>query len=188
MRTMHDDIAEILIHESTILARLDGIAREITRDFRGRSFTVVGILNGSCIFLGDLLRRIPLPLKIECLSVASYHGGTKSSGEVSFLQSRLPDVKDRDVLLVDDILDTGRTLAAVRDRLINVCGALSVRTCVLLRKDIPREIDITADYVAFDIPDAFVVGYGLDFMGHYRNLPYIGILAPHAASRKDIAD
>ena len=185
---MHEDIAEILIHESTILARLDGIAREITRDFRGRGFTVVGILNGSCIFLGDLLRRIPLPLKIECLSVASYHGGTKSSGEVSFLQSRMPDVKDRDVLLVDDILDTGRTLAAVRHRLITGCGALSVRSCVLLRKDIPREIDVAADYVAFDIPDAFVVGYGLDYMGHYRNLPYVGILAPHATSTKDTAD
>jgi hypoxanthine phosphoribosyltransferase len=178
MPSMHEDIAEILYHETTILARLDDIAREITRDFRGSELTVVGILNGSCIFLGDLLRRIPLPLKVECLSVASYHGGMKSSGEVSFLQSRLPDVRNRDVLLVDDILDTGRTLSAVRERLLAECGARSVRTCVLLRKNIPRPIEVAADYVAFDIPDAFVVGYGLDYMGHYRNLPYVGVLTP----------
>jgi hypoxanthine phosphoribosyltransferase len=181
---MTDDIQKVLFHESTILARLDELADRIVRDYRGKDVTVVGILNGSCLFLGDLLRRIPLPLKVDCLSVASYHGGTKSSGTVAFRQSDLPDVAGRHVLLVDDILDTGRTLAAVKGRFEAEGAAKDVRSCVLLKKDIPREEFLTSDYVGFEIPNEFVVGYGLDYMGHYRNLPYIGVLNEAAIARK----
>lgn len=178
------DIGKVLFHESTILARLDEIAAEITKDYRGREITVVGILNGSCLFLGDLLRRIPLPLKVDCLAVASYHGGTKSSGTVSFRQHELPDVAGRHVLIVDDILDTGRTLAAVKRTFMETGSAESVRSCVLLDKNVPREEDVSSDYVGFTIPNEFVVGYGLDYMGHYRNLPFIGVLTDEAIARK----
>lgn len=181
---MIDDIQKVLFHESTILARLDEIAGRIVEDYRGKDVTVVGILNGSCLFLGDLLRRIPLPLKVDCLSVASYHGGTKSTGTVVFRQGDLPDVAGRHVLLVDDILDTGRTLAAVKRRFEEDGSVADVRTCVLLRKDVPREEAISSDYIGFDIPNEFVVGYGLDYMGHYRNLPFIGVLNEEAIARK----
>ncbi|MCX7868722.1 MAG: hypoxanthine phosphoribosyltransferase, partial [Terrimicrobiaceae bacterium] len=166
---MQDDIAKVLLTERQILTRLDEVAEGITRDFRGRPMTVVGILNGSCLFLGDLLRRIPLPLTVDCVSVASYHGGMSSSGRVELVQKSLPAVRGRSVLLVDDILDTGRTLAAVRALLAEEAGAAEIRCCVLLRKAVERAVAIEADYVAFEIPNEFVVGYGLDYMGHYRN-------------------
>lgn len=180
---MQDDIAKILLTESQILSRLDHLAQKITGDFRGKEMTVVGILNGSCLFLGDLLRRIPLPLTVDCVSVASYHGGTVSSGRVEFMQKSLPAVRERSVLLVDDILDTGRTLAMVRQLLLEEAGAAEVRSCVLLKKCVERAVAIEADYAGFEIPNEFVVGYGLDYMGHYRNLPYIGVLKPEAISR-----
>jgi len=181
---MIDDIAKILFHESTILSRLDELAHEITTDYRGKEFTIVAILNGSCLFLGDLLRRIPLPLQVDCLSVASYHGGTKTSGTVTFRQSDLPDIHGRHVLLVDDILDSGNTLDAVRRRFASEGGALSTRSCVLLRKAIEREKEVDADYVGFDIGGEFVVGYGLDYLEKYRNLPFIGVLTEEAIGRK----
>jgi len=181
------DIEKVLFHESTILARLDEIACEVTKDYRGKDLTVVAILNGSCLFLGDLLRRIPIPLKVDCISVASYHGATKSSGVVTLKQKEVPDVKGRHVLLVDDILDTGRTLAAVRQMLVAGAGAADVSCCVLLRKDIPREEPVDSRYVGFDIPNEFVVGYGLDYMGHYRNLPFIGVLSEEAISRQQVS-
>ena len=180
---MQDDIAKILLSESRILARLDELGEQITRDFRGKPMTVVAILNGSCLFLGDLLRRIPLPLTVECISVASYHGGTSSSGKVELMQKSLPAVAGRNVLLVDDILDTGRTLSMVRALLAEFAGADEVRTCVLLRKRVERAVAIEADYAAFEIPNEFVVGYGLDYLGHYRNLPFIGVLKPEVIER-----
>ncbi len=180
---MGKDIGRILYHESTILARLDELAATITTDYSERPLTVVGILNGSCLFLGDLLRRIPLPLQVDCLSVASYHGGTRSTGTVTFRQTSLPEVAGRDVLVVDDILDTGRTLAAVCGKLLQECRAARVRSCVLLDKDVPRAEPIEPDYLGFKIANAFVVGYGLDYMGHYRNLPFIGVLTPEAIAR-----
>jgi hypoxanthine phosphoribosyltransferase len=121
-----------------------------------------------------LLRRIPLPLKLDCLSVASYHGKTETSGKVIFKQV-VPDVEQRDILILDDILDSGRTLAAVREKL-QMANPRSIRVCVLLRKKKLRERPANADYVGFEIEDEFVVGYGLDFMERYRNLPCIGVL------------
>ena len=172
---MQDDLARTLFDEATILARLDQIAAEISADYRDRELTVIAILNGSLIFMADLLRRIPLPLKLDCLSVASYHGGLQTSGEVIFRQVALPDIEGRDVLLLDDILDSGNTLAAIREKL-STAGPRSVRVCVLLQKKKVRQRPVDADYVGFDIEDEFVVGYGLDYMERYRNLPCIGVL------------
>ncbi|CAA9223636.1 MAG: Hypoxanthine-guanine phosphoribosyltransferase [uncultured Chthoniobacterales bacterium] len=172
---MQDDLERTLFDEATILARLDGIAAQISADYRDRELTVIAILNGSLIFMADLLRRIPLPLKLDCLSVASYHGGLQTSGEVIFRQVALPDIEGRDVLLLDDILDSGNTLAAIREKL-STAGPRSVRVCVLLQKKKVRQRPVDADYVGFEIEDEFVVGYGLDYMERYRNLPCIGVL------------
>src|SRR6476646_4833518 len=114
---MQGDLDRILFHETTILSRLDQLAAEISRDYRERELTVIAVLNGSLMFMADLLRRIPLPLKLDCLSVASYHGGTESSGTVTFNQNSLPDIDGRHVLILDDILDSGRTLHAVCEKL-----------------------------------------------------------------------
>ena len=173
---MRDDVERILFHEQTILSRLDVIAAEITEDYRGKELTIIAVLNGSLIFTADLLRRIPLPLKLDCLSVASYHGATHSSGVVTFDQFALPEIADRHVLIVDDILDTGRTLHAICRKLRAEARPSSVRICVLLRKLKPRDEELEADYVGFEIGDEFVIGYGLDYQERYRNLPFIGVL------------
>ena len=125
--------------------------------------------------MADLLRRIPLPLRLDCLSVASYHGKRQTSGEVIFKQIALPDVIDRDILILDDILDSGHTLAAIRNKL-DTAKPRSIRICVLVSKKKQRARQVKVDYVGFEIEDEFVVGYGLDFMEGYRNLPYIGVL------------
>ena len=164
-----------------IYARLDVLARQITEDYRGREITVLAVLNGSIIFMADLLRRIPLPLRIESLNVSSYHGATKSAGIVTFHQD-LPNLRGQHVLVMDDILDTGRTLHAIRQRIIEEMEPTSLRICVLLQKRRERAEEVVADYVGFEIDDEFVVGYGLDYQGHYRNLPYIGILNEAALS------
>jgi hypoxanthine phosphoribosyltransferase len=172
---MQDDLDRILFRETTILRRLDQLAAQISKDYRERELTVIAVLNGSLIFMADLLRRIPLPLKLDCLSVASYHGKAQTSGEVIFKQIALPDVMDRHILILDDILDSGHTLAAIRDKL-QTAKPRSIRVCVLLSKKKRRARHVDADYVGFEIEDEFVVGYGLDFMERYRNLPYIGVL------------
>jgi len=177
---LRKDLTKILFDETAIAARMDALVESIDRDHAGRDIVVIGILTGSCIFLGDILRRLTLPLTVECLSVSSYHG-MQSSGMVTFRQSVMPDVAGRHVLLVDDILDTGRTLKAVGAK-IRELGAVDVKSCVFLRKQIERQ-DVDADYVGFDIGDEFVVGYGLDYMGYYRNLPYVGVLSSEAVSR-----
>jgi hypoxanthine phosphoribosyltransferase len=172
---MQEDLERILFHETTILSRLDQLAAQISQADRVRELTVVAVLNGSLMFMADLLRRIPLPLKLDCLSVASYHGRAKTSGEVVFKQIALPDVMDRHVLILDDILDSGHTLAAIREKLESG-KPKSIGVCVLLSKKKDRARPVDADYVGFEIEDEFVVGYGLDFMERYRNLPYIGVL------------
>ena len=176
---MQDDLDRVLFHEATILSRLDQIAEQITKDYASKELTVIAVLNGSLVFMADLMRRIQLPLRLDCLSVASYHGRAQTSGEVIFKQIALPDVQDRHILILDDILDSGHTLAAIREKL-EPLQARSIRICVLLSKKKPRARPVHADYIGFEIEDEFVVGYGLDFMERYRNLPYIGVL------RKDL--
>jgi len=176
---MQDDLERILFHETAILSRLDQLAAEISHEYRGGELTVIAVLSGSLMFMADLLRRIPLPLKLDFVSVASYYGDAQTSGEIVFKQTALPDVKDRHILILDDILDSGHTLATIREKL-EMAGPRSIRICVLLSKKKPRARPVDADYVGFEIEDEFVVGYGLDFMEKYRNLPFIGVL------RKDL--
>jgi hypoxanthine phosphoribosyltransferase len=173
---MDEDIERILFHTATIQARTDELAARITEDYRGKELTVVAVLTGALMFTADLLRRIPLPLKLDCLSVASYHGGTETSGQVKIDQLSMPDIAGRHVLIVDDILDSGLTLDAITNRFHAECGPLSVRICVLLSKRKRRRKDIAAQYVGFEIEDEFVVGYGLDYQERYRNLPFVGVL------------
>jgi len=172
---VQDDLERVLFDEPTILRRLDEIAAQISNDYRDRELTVIAVLNGSIVFMADLMRRIPLPLRLDCLSVASYHGKAQTSGEVIFKQLALPDVTDRDILIVDDILDSGHTLAAVCEKL-ETAKPRSVQVCVWLSKKKQRARCVDTDYVGFEIEDEFVVGYGLDFRERYRNLPYIGVL------------
>jgi hypoxanthine phosphoribosyltransferase len=179
---MQADLERVLFDEPTILRRLDEIATQISEDYRDRELTVIAILNGSLMFMADVLRRIPLPLKLDCLSVASYHGKAQTSGEVIFKQIALPDVMNRHVLLLDDILDSGGTLSAIREKL-QTAKPRSIRICVLLQKKKARQQPVDADYVGFEIEDEFVVGYGLDFMERYRNLPCIGVLRKELIAR-----
>lgn len=179
---MIEDISEVLFDEASILHRLDSLARTITADYEGKDLTVVALLNGSVIFMADLLRRIPLPLQVDCFAVSSYHG-VQSKGAVTFRQTAVADLANRHVLILDDILDTGTTLRAVTEHFRQNPSILSVKSCVLLRKQITQPRKAEADFVAFDIPDAFVVGYGLDYNERYRNLPLVGVLSPEAIAR-----
>ena len=172
---MQGDIERVLFDGSAIHKRLDEIATQITADYSDRELVVIAILTGTLMFMSDLLRRIPLPLRLNCLSVASYHGKTQTSGEVFFKEFSVPDVTGQDVLILDDILDTGQTLEAVRKKL-ETSRPRSIRACVLLSKRKQRARKVDVDYIGFEIDDEFVVGYGLDFMERYRNLPYIGVL------------
>ena len=176
---MKDDIERVLVAEELIERRLDSMASEIENDFPAGPIVVIILLKGALVFAADLLRRIPRELSIECLNVASYHG-LESCGTVDFLDRHFPEVKGKHILLLDDILDTGRTLAAVAKRLTEE-GAAAVHTGVLLAKDKERAEEVEADYVGFRIGDEFVVGYGLDYKGKYRNLPYVGVLKLSAA-------
>ncbi|HEX7194752.1 MAG TPA: hypoxanthine phosphoribosyltransferase [Chthoniobacterales bacterium] len=173
---MRSHLKRVLFREEEIAARLDQLAAEITEDYRGKELSVLAVLNGSLIFMADLLRRIPLPLRLDCLRVKSYHGGTVSTGRVEFDHSALPDIDGRHVLLLDDILDSGHTLAAIIETIRISTHPLSIKSCVLLRKLKERSRPIEVDYVGFDIEDEFVVGYGLDYREQYRNLPLIGVL------------
>jgi hypoxanthine phosphoribosyltransferase len=168
---------EPLITELEIKVRLGQMVLDLARDLRGQELTVIGILRGSFMFTADLVRLLYIndihPL-IDFIFVTSY-AGTESSGQMRLLRDMSLDVKDRWVLIVDDILDTGRTLEYARDY-VRERGAAHIHTCVLLDKPSRRQADIQADYVGFSIEDVFVVGYGLDYNGKYRDLPYLGVL------------
>src|SRR5882724_3455554 len=155
---MQGDIERVIFDEPAIQKRLDEMAAQITADYSDHELTVIALLTGSLMFMSDLLRRIPLPLKLDCLSVVSYHGKTQTSGDVIFKQLAVPDVAGQDVLILDDILDS-YTLAAVRKKL-ETAKPRSIRVCVLLSKRKQRARDVDADYIGFEIDDEFVVGYG----------------------------
>jgi hypoxanthine phosphoribosyltransferase len=171
-------VERILLDEVAIRQRVGELAGRVRNDFAGRELTVVALMDGALFFVADLLRDVTLPVRLHTLSVSSYQGGTSSTGRVQ-LPLELPfDLRGRDVLLIDDILDTGLTLGTVQERILSECEPASLRTAVLLSKQRPREREVTVDYIGFEIPDEFVVGYGMDYRGHYRNLPCIGILDP----------
>ena len=166
---------EVLIPAEKIRDRLESLAAEIVRAYDGKPVTVVGILNGCLMFLADLVRRIDLPLRVAFLTASSYRGTATAPGKLEIRDELLPDLNGRHVLLLDDILDTGKTLTRVVAHLIDK-GAASVKVGVLLRKVGRQEVPFEPDFVGFTIPDRFVVGYGLDFDDEYRHLPYVGVL------------
>jgi hypoxanthine phosphoribosyltransferase len=170
------EVERVLITDKMLATRIAGLGREIERDFRGRELVVVALLNGTVMFIGDLLRQLSQPLRLDFMGVSSYGKGTES-GDLVFTKELRLDVRGRDVLLVDDILDTGKTMRRVLEK-ICLLGPRRIRTCVLLDKPSRRVEKVKADYVGFEIPDVFVVGYGLDYAEKYRNLPFVGVLKP----------
>jgi hypoxanthine phosphoribosyltransferase len=172
-----DEVERVLITDDQLARRIRELSRDIERDFTGREMVVVSLLNGTVMFLADLIRHLSLPLRLDFMGVSSYGAGTES-GELVFTKELRLDVRGRDVLLVDDILDTGRTLYRVLGKL-EALKPRRIKTCVLLNKAARRVEDVHADYVGFEIPDFFVVGYGLDFAERFRNLPFVGVLKSH---------
>jgi hypoxanthine phosphoribosyltransferase len=170
------DVESMLISDKQLARRIKEVSVQIERDFKGREMVVVSLLNGTVLFLADLIRHLSLPLRLDFIGVSSYGQGTES-GDLVFTKELRLDVRGRDVLLVDDILDTGRTLHRVLAKL-RALKPRRIKTCVLLDKKARRVEKVEADYVGFEIPDFFVVGYGLDFAESYRNLPFVGVLHP----------
>jgi hypoxanthine phosphoribosyltransferase len=174
---IHPDLAEVLLTDAQIKERIKSLAAEVKTAYGQGEFTIISLINGAVMFTADLMREIDNPVRLDCIRVSSYGAKTKSIGTPQVIYSLTLDIKDRHVLLIDDILDTGKTLSLV-SQLIRDLKPASLRTCVLLDKKERREVPIEADFVGFDIPNKFVVGYGLDFAERYRNLPCIGVLKP----------
>jgi hypoxanthine phosphoribosyltransferase len=177
---------KLLLDESKIAGGVDNLAQLIATRYADRPLTVIGVLTGSVVLLADLIRRIDLPLRVGVIQTRSYRGEATRPGELSIDDSMLPDIRGRDVLLVDDIFDTGYTLAGLVQSMQKL-EPRSIRSAVLLRKQGRQEVSFEPDHVVFEIPDAFVVGYGLDYQDAYRNLPYVAVLedgdlAKHAPS------
>lgn len=174
---LDQDIERVLFTEEELKQKVKALAEEINRDYAGRAPMLVSVLRGSFIFMADLVRGITLPCTVDFLAVSSYGKGTKSSGQVQITKDLSEDISGRDIIVVEDILDSGNTLSYLL-RILQARHPASVRLCTLLDKPSRRTQPVQADYTGFSIPDHFVVGYGLDFAEHYRNLPYIGILKP----------
>ncbi|OHE80275.1 MAG: hypoxanthine phosphoribosyltransferase [Verrucomicrobia bacterium RIFCSPLOWO2_12_FULL_64_8] len=174
----YQDLGQIIVSEAMIKRRVKRLGGEITAAYGDEEITVVAIINGALLFAADLLREIRRPIRLDCIRVSSYRNETRSIGKPEIVHSLTLDIANRHVLLIDDILDTGKTLSVVVN-LIKKLKPASVKTCVLLEKKGRREVAFDADFVGFDIPDRFVVGYGLDFAERYRNLPCIGMLKAH---------
>jgi hypoxanthine phosphoribosyltransferase len=172
---LNEEVGEVLLASETIQRRVRELGAEITRDYRGKTPHLIGILKGASVFHADLVRAIDLGVTFDFMAVGSYGASTKTSGEVRILKDLDESLEGKDVLVVEDILDTGLTLHYLLQNLESR-GPKSLRVVTLLNKPSRREIDVTADYVGFEIPDQFVVGYGLDFNQRYRNLPNISIL------------
>lgn len=172
---MHNDIKSILIDEESLLKKSKELAQEISHDFADKKPLIIGLLKGCVPFIGDLTKYITCYSEIDYMDVSSYHGGTTSSGEIHIKKDLDTNVFDRHVIIAEDIVDTGRTLKEVINLLHNRKAA-SVTVVTMLDKKEGRVVEMKADYVGFDIPKKFVVGYGLDYEEYYRNLPYVGVL------------
>ncbi len=182
MAELHDDILEILLSEEEIHARVRELGAQITKDYAGKTPFFLGVLKGCYVFMADLTRCIDLPCSMDFMAVSSYGGGTSTTGAVRITKDLSRDIEGKDVIIVEDILDSGVTLSYLKTYLANRKPA-SIRIVTLLDKPARRRADIKADYCGFAVPDEFVVGYGLDYAESYRNLPYIGILKPEIYSR-----
>jgi hypoxanthine phosphoribosyltransferase len=178
---MGADLAKVLLTEEEILTRLDELAAAIDADYAGRDPLLVGVLKGAVMVMADLSRRLRFPAETDWMAISSYGSGTKSSGVVRILKDLERDITGRDVLIVEDIVDSGLTLSWIMANLSSR-GPRSVEVCTLLRKPDVLKVDVQLKYVGFDIPNEFVVGYGLDYDERFRNLRVIGTLAPHVYS------
>ncbi|KJS85552.1 MAG: hypoxanthine phosphoribosyltransferase [Peptococcaceae bacterium BICA1-8] len=178
---METNISKILITEEDIKDKVKELGAMITRDYQGKDLLVICILKGAMVFMSDLVREIKVPLDIDTMVVTSYGSSTKSSGVVRILKDLDESVENRDLLIVEDIVDTGLTLKYLMDNIFSR-GPKSVKICSFLDKPERRKVDIAPDYKGYSIPDEFVVGYGLDYAEKYRNLPYVGVLDPKAYS------
>jgi len=179
-----DDIAEVLLPGERIRARVAELGAQIAEDYAAKDPVLISVLKGAVPFLADLMRCMPIRLSLDFLEVSSYGTSTVSSGVVRILKDLAHPIEGRHVLVVEDVLDTGQTLAYVLDHL-RVQHPASLRVCVLLDKPERRAVPVDLDYVGFEIPDRFVVGYGLDYGERYRNLPFIGVLQPEVYARSE---
>ncbi len=177
------DIQKVLISRFSIKRQIKRVAKEVSKAYFDKTPLLIGILNGSVPFLTELSLKLSINCEIQYMSTKSYFGGTESTGKVLLNSSLLPDVKNRDVLIVDDIMDSGITLNLIKETLLKN-GAKSVKTAVLLNKITKRKVEIEPDFAAFKIPDLFIVGFGLDYKELYRNLPYIALLKPSVLSEQ----
>ena len=176
---MHSAIERILLSEDQIKARIAELGRELTADYAGKNPIFIGVLKGVVMFFADMIRAIPLDCQIDFMAVSSYGGGTQSSGKIRIQKDISVDLAGRHVVILEDILDSGLTLSHTAAYL-KTKGPASLKICTLLDKPDRRKAEVQADYVGFNIPNLFVVGYGLDFDENYRNLPYVGVLKPEA--------
>ncbi len=173
----HPDISKVVLTPSQLQAKCKKLGARITKENQGRELILVVVLKGAFMFCSDLVRHVDLPVQIDFLAVSSYGDSTRSSGTVRIVKDLQKDVLGADVLLVEDIVDTGLTLAYLRTMLLDR-RPRSLTTCALLSKSVCREVEVPVEYIGFDVPDEFLVGYGLDYGQRYRNLPFIGVLRP----------
>ena len=179
---MEQDIARVLYSEEYLKEIVQKIGRQISEDYKGKNLLMVSVLKGSVVFMADLMRAVTIPCSIDFMSVSSYGSGTKTSGVVRILKDLDNDLKGQDLLLVEDILDSGMTLSYIRE-MLQQRNPSSIKLCTLFDKPERRSVDIQADYSGICVPDEFIVGYGLDYDEKYRNLPYVGVLKPEVYSK-----
>lgn len=172
---MKNDIKKVLISEEELSNIVNSLGKQIAEDYNGKDLMIVSILKGSIIFMADLMRAVDIPCTIDFMAVSSYGSGTKTSGVVKIIKDLDASIEGKDLLIVEDILDSGRTLSYIKEILL-ARNPKSIKICTLFDKPERREADIYADYIGSKVPNEFIVGYGLDYDEHYRNLPYIGVL------------
>jgi hypoxanthine phosphoribosyltransferase len=174
---MNNDIERVLYSKEEIDRRMDELAEQLTAEYKDQRPLIISVMTGAVLFTVDMIKRMDIMAKLDFIDVSSYFGGTSSTGKVKLVQDLKSDVKGRSIIIMEDIVDTGHTLKYLID-LLNERGAKSVKVCTLLDKPEGRQVEVKADYVGFNVPNEFLVGYGLDYKGYYRNLPYVGILKP----------
>ena len=181
---MTNDIKEVLIDQETLQKRVKELGRQISEDYRGKNLVLVSVLKGSVVFMADLMRAIDIPVRIDFMAVSSYGRGAKTSGIVKIIKDLDASIQGADVLIVEDILDSGMTLSYLKELLLRRLPN-SMRIVALLDKPARHQVDINIDYTGFVVPDEFVVGYGLDYDERYRNLPFVGVLTPAVYEQKE---
>ena len=174
---MLEDIKGVLLSEEEISGRVEALGKQISEDYQGKNLLMISVLKGSIVFMADLMRSLTVPAAIDFMAVSSYGSGTKSSGVVKIVKDIDIDLEGKDVLIVEDILDSGMTLAYLKE-LLERRNPASIRIVTLLDKPSRRKAGVKPDYCGFEVPDEFLIGYGLDYAEKYRNIPYIGILKP----------